>query len=109
MRGGVRISARMGHTHSPFAYVYERIRTYIYIYIHVHDERTHSRCRVRNKDKSREDKKIKYTQESAGSGKITRTKRTLCRIVVGTGGGKGEIGHTEGTEGRKTTAGGVGG
>lgn len=87
MRGGVRISARMGHTHSPFAYVYERIRTYIYIYIHVHDERTHSRCRVRNKDKSREeDKKIKYMQESAGSGKITRTKRTLCRIVVGTGG-----------------------
>lgn len=36
MRGGVRISARMGHTHSPFACVYERIRTYIYIYIYMY-------------------------------------------------------------------------
>jgi len=60
MHGDVRISARKGHTHSPFVYVYERIR--VFIQVHVHGESTHSRCRVRNKDKSREDKKIKYTQ-----------------------------------------------
>lgn len=36
MRGGVRISARMGHTHSPFAYVYERIYVHIFTYTYVY-------------------------------------------------------------------------
>lgn len=71
MRGSTRISARTGHTHSPFAYVYEYVHIFtahVYV-IHMYTMNvTHSRCRVRNKDKSREDKKIKYTQKRAGGG-----------------------------------------
>lgn len=101
MRGGVRISARTGHTHSTSAYVYTSECAHVFTHVHIYTANvTHSRCRVRNKDKSREDKKIKYTQKGAGSGKITRAKRAFCRVAGATRGREGK-GGGEGAGGRE--------